>query len=64
MPQEPQPKKLSQEWHNYQYACELKAHLKALSKAVLEGKTSAALAFAIQSEGIIDDGEVRRRDRI
>lgn len=52
------------EWHNYQYACELKAHLKALSKAVIEGKDSAALAFAIQSDYIIEDGEYRRRERI
>lgn len=56
-------KELSQEWYNYQYAMELRVHLRVLSQVVIEGNTSAALQFALQSEGIIEDGEYRRANR-
>ena len=41
-------------WQSY---CEIKAHLKVLSKVVMDGNQSAALQFAIQTEGILEEIE-------
>ncbi len=49
-PPEPMPKT---DW--YQRFCQVSAHLKILSKVVIDGNQDAALQFAMQSEGIMMD---------